>query len=61
MADAQSPRPPSQLPRPADPFDRQIQLVQKYRTRLFADVVTGNLDVREAVARLPTKPMKKNR
>ena len=31
---------------------RQIELLQEYRTRLIADVVTGKLDVR-AVARLP--------
>ena len=29
---------------------RQIQLMQEYRTRLIADVVTGKLDAREAVA-----------
>ena len=27
---------------------RQVELVQEYRTRLIADVVTGKLDVREA-------------
>ena len=32
---------------------RQIELVQEYRTRLIADVVTGKLDVREAASRLP--------
>ena len=32
---------------------RQVQLFREYRTRLIADVVTGKLDVREAVARLP--------
>ena len=32
---------------------RQIELIQEYRTRLIADVVTGKLDVREAAARLP--------
>ena len=31
---------------------RQIELVQEYRTRLIADVVTGKLDVREAAALL---------
>ena len=31
----------------------QIDLVQEYRTRLIADVVTGKLDVREAAAALP--------
>ena len=32
---------------------RQIELVQEYRTRLIADVVTGKLDVREAASQLP--------
>ena len=32
---------------------RHIDLVQAYRTRLIADVVTGKLDVREAAAALP--------
>ena len=32
---------------------RQIELLQEYRTRLVADVVTGKLDVREAAALLP--------
>ena len=32
---------------------RQIELVQEYRTKLIADVVTGKLDVREAAALLP--------
>ena len=32
---------------------RQIDLVEEYRTRLIADVVTGKLDVREAAAQLP--------
>ena len=31
---------------------RQIELVQEYRTRLVADVVTGKLDVREAATQL---------
>ena len=31
----------------------EISLLREYRTRLIADVVTGKLDVREAVARLP--------
>ena len=30
-----------------------IALMQEYRTRLTADIVTGKLDVREAAARLP--------
>ncbi len=32
---------------------RQVELVQEYRTRLIADVVTGKLDVRAAAAQLP--------
>ena len=32
---------------------RQIELVEEYRTRLIADVVTGKLDVRAAAAELP--------
>ncbi len=32
---------------------RQIELLQEYRTRLIADVVTGQRDVRAAAARLP--------
>ena len=32
---------------------RQIELLQEYRTRLIADVVTGKIDVREAAAGLP--------
>ena len=34
---------------------RQIELLNEYRTRLIADVVTGKLDVREAAARLPNE------
>jgi type I restriction enzyme S subunit len=32
---------------------REIELLNEYRTRLIADVVTGKLDVREAAATLP--------
>ncbi len=32
---------------------RQITVLREYRTRLIADVVTGELDVREAAAELP--------
>lgn len=32
---------------------REIELLEEYRTRLIADVVTGKLDVREAAASLP--------
>lgn len=34
---------------------RECELLQEYRTRLVADVVTGKLDVREAAARLPAE------
>jgi len=33
--------------------EREIALVQEFRTRLIADVVTGKLDVRAAAASLP--------
>jgi type I restriction enzyme S subunit len=35
---------------------REIALMQEYRTRLTADLVTGKLDVREAAAKLPEPP-----
>ncbi len=35
---------------------RQIELLQEYRTRLIADVVTGKVDVREVAPRLPEEP-----
>jgi len=36
--------------------EREIALMQEYRTRLVADVVTGKLDVRPVAARLPDLP-----
>lgn len=36
-------------------LEREIELLNEYRTRLFADVVTGKLDVRLAAARLPAE------
>ena len=36
--------------------EREIALMQEYRTRLTADVVTGKLDVRAAAAHLPALP-----
>jgi type I restriction enzyme S subunit len=36
--------------------EREISLMQEYRTRLTADIVTGKLDVREAAAKLPDLP-----
>ena len=38
---------------------RQIELLQEYRIRLIADVVTGKLDVREAAAQLPEERLGK--
>ena len=37
--------------------EREIALMQEYRTRLTADIVTGKLDVREAAAKLPELPV----
>ncbi len=34
---------------------RQIELLQEYRTRLISDLVTGKLDVRDAVSSLPAE------
>ena len=36
--------------------EREITLMQEYRTRLTADIVTGKLDVREAATNLPDLP-----
>ena len=38
-------------------IEREITLLREYRTRLVADVVTGQLDVREAAARLPAEEL----
>lgn len=38
-------------------YEREIELLREYRTRLTADVVTGKLDVREAAAQLPDEPL----
>ncbi len=38
-------------------FEREIELLREYRTRLVADVVTGKLDVREAAAKLSDEAM----
>ena len=35
---------------------RQIDLMNEYRTRLIADVVTGQLDVRGTATQLPAAP-----
>ena len=44
------------LSRAVDRARSQIDLLQEYRTRLIADVVTGKLDVSEAAALLPDDP-----
>jgi type I restriction enzyme S subunit len=36
-------------------IEREVRLLQEYRTRLVADVVTGKLDVREAAKNLPVE------
>lgn len=43
----------SEIDRVAHSAKREIGLLREYRLRLIADVVTGKLDVREAVANLP--------
>lgn len=43
----------SAMDRCTQQLEVEIRLLQEYRTRLIADVVTGKLDVREAAARLP--------
>ena len=40
--------------RAIDRTHRELDLLQEYRTRLIADVVTGKLDVREAAFELPS-------
>ena len=34
---------------------RQIELIEEYRTKLVADVVTGKLDIREVASSLPNE------
>ncbi|WP_437614432.1 hypothetical protein WMF20_15535 [Sorangium sp. So ce834] len=41
------------LPNACERARREIDLLREYRTRLIADVITGQLDVRDAAARLP--------
>lgn len=36
--------------------EQQVSLIREYRTRLISDVVTGQLDVRQAAAQLPQLP-----
>ena len=52
-----STRPPPDIDAAIARARRQIELVQEYRTRLIADVVTGKLDVREAAAQLPEEAL----
>ena len=40
--------------------EREIALMQEYRTRLTADIVTGKLDVREAAVHLPDLSIETN-
>lgn len=46
----------AKIARPILATEREITLLREYRARLIADVVTGQLDVREAAARLPELP-----
>jgi type I restriction enzyme S subunit len=39
-----------------DTIRHEMNLIHEYRTRLIADVVTGQLDVREAATKLPVEP-----
>jgi type I restriction enzyme S subunit len=41
------------IAKPRGTVEREIELLQEYRTRLIADVVTGKLDVREFARTLP--------
>jgi type I restriction enzyme S subunit len=43
----------AQFERPIEIVEREIALLQEFRTRLIADVVTGKLDVRAAAESLP--------
>jgi type I restriction enzyme, S subunit len=45
-----------ELRRGVAPAERDIALMREYRTRLVADVVTGQIDVRAAAAKLPEEP-----
>jgi type I restriction enzyme S subunit len=37
-------------------LSREIELLNEFRTRLIADVVTGKVDVREVATKLPDEP-----
>lgn len=45
----------SAIDRRVERLEAEIQFLREYRTRLTADVVTGNLDIREVAARLPER------
>ena len=47
---------PSDTRYTTDRTEREIALMQEYRRRLTADLVTGKLDVREAAVRRPAPP-----
>lgn len=45
-----------ELNRTSSRLELELGLLSEYRTRLIADVVTGQLDARDAAARLPDEP-----
>jgi type I restriction enzyme S subunit len=45
-----------EIERSEERINREIAVLLEFRSRLIADVVTGQLDVREAAAKLPEKP-----
>lgn len=45
----------STVKRAIEHTEREIALLREYRTRLIADVVTGQVDVRAAAAQLPAE------
>lgn len=46
----------SDINKSVEAVQKEISLMQEYRTRLTSDIVTGKLDVREAAANLPDLP-----
>ena len=44
-----------EIAKPRSTVEREIELLQEYRTRLITDVVTGKLDVREYARTLPAE------
>jgi type I restriction enzyme S subunit len=45
----------AELNRATEKTYHEIDLIREYRTRLISDVVTGQLDVREATGNLPAE------